>query len=214
MSADCVAAIRTAQVLVFDFDGTLVDSNDIKWRGFELAFADFPDQIAEIMTYCRGLNHTVRSEKFRHVYEHILRRPYTAEAASILHERYASATTAAVVTAPEIPGASSFLRRIAGRYTTVLLSSTPHEIILDILRRREMGAYFDHVQGAPIDKSAWLSRFRVAQPLTPGQIVFFGDTPEDLVSARVSQCTFVGVGKDLMPSNGHYAIRDYHDLHL
>ena len=48
----------SAKALVFDFDGTLVDSNAIKWKAFEACFDRFPDRREEILSYCRGNNHT------------------------------------------------------------------------------------------------------------------------------------------------------------
>ena len=211
-TARCLAAIRNARALVFDFDGTLVASNDIKWRGFEVAFAEFPEQLADIMAYCRAHNHTVRSEKFQHVYEQILCRPYTPEIARTLQERFAAATTEAIVNAPEIPGATSFLRGLVGRHTSALLSSTPHWILLDILDRRRMRGYFDLVQGAPVNKAAWLEALRTGHTLTEAQTVFFGDTAEDMAAARLAGCTFIAVGPGIEPADEHYAVSDFLDL--
>ncbi len=190
--------IRGARALVFDFDGTLVDSNRIKWRGFEEVFAGFPDRVDEIMAYCRGANHTIRGQKFRHVYERILGLPYTADLEADLQARYADATTQAIIDAREIPGAMAFLTDVADRYHTALLSSTPHPILLEIIERRGMQRYFRHVQGAPVDKAAWLCAFRRDHALASEQIVFFGDTKEDTIAAVVSGCAFIGVGEAVL----------------
>ena len=99
-----------ARVLVFDFDGTLVDSNSIKWRAFEACFSDFPDQLPEILAYCRSFNHTPRDVKFRHIYETILRRPYGPDVEQALLKRFGRETTEPIVEAAEIPGAEEFLR--------------------------------------------------------------------------------------------------------
>src|SRR5207237_10853845 len=123
------------KAFVFDFDGTLLDSNEIKWSGFEHVFSDFADKMPEISRYCRGNNHTIRGEKFRFVCEQILHIDYSAERARLLHDRYAAYTTAGVAAAPEIPGAAEFVRAIKGR-PKALLSSTPHAILLELLQRQ------------------------------------------------------------------------------
>ncbi len=187
------AVVRQAQALVFDFDGTLVDSNEIKWRGFEVVFAEFPEKIDEIMRYCRSANHTIRGEKFRHVYESILGRPYTLAEAGRCHERYEAATTSAIVGAPEIPGAGPFLHGLSRRITSAVLSSTPDELIRTILRERGWRELFAHVQGAPVDKAAWLRQFTAQQASEADRVVFFGDTQEDAEAGRLAGCTFVGV---------------------
>jgi phosphoglycolate phosphatase-like HAD superfamily hydrolase len=187
------ALLSRAHLLVFDFDGTLVDSNEIKRSGFEHVFDAFPSRRAEIMAYCRGSNHTIRREKFRHVYEAILRLPYTAELDRSLHERYAAVTTEAVINAPEIPGASAFLKQVSRRYRTAVLSSTPDAILKEILDARGWTGYFHLLQGAPIDKAAWLTGTCQSFRLSPQEVVFFGDTVEDLRAAKAAKCAFVGV---------------------
>jgi phosphoglycolate phosphatase-like HAD superfamily hydrolase len=154
------ALVAQARLLVFDFDGTLVDSNPIKRRAFAHCFAGFPDRLEEILAYCNSQHRTPRGEKFRHVYERILRLPYTAAVASVLHERFEAATTEQIIRAPEIPGAEAFLRRVAQRHVTALLSTTPHDVLLTIVARRGWQALFGRVQGAPVQKATWLRAVR------------------------------------------------------
>jgi phosphoglycolate phosphatase-like HAD superfamily hydrolase len=199
-------AVHAARILVFDFDGTLVDSNEVKWRGFEEVFADHPAHRDRISAYCRGSNHTIRGEKFRHVCENILGIAYTPEIERVLHERYAAITTRAVAEAPEIPGALEFLRRMKGR-PMALLSSTPTAILIDILGRRGWTSFFERVQGAPIDKRAWLTDLERELGCGAASIVFFGDTDEDAVAAAGAPCVFVRVG-----AAAEFSIRDFNEL--
>jgi phosphoglycolate phosphatase len=201
-----IAAIESAKALVFDFDGTLVDSNEIKWSGFEHVFSEYTEQLAQISAYCRSNNHTIRGEKFRFVCEQILHIAYTAERERSLHERYAAYTTEGVAHAPEIPGAELFIRQVSDR-PTALLSSTPHAILLEILRLKGWQAMFKTVQGAPIVKRDWLIQYQTVMDCTARDILFFGDTDEDEASAREAGCEFVRVG----PSSGA-AIGDFRVL--
>ena len=187
--------LRSARALVFDFDGTLVDSNPIKRQAFERCFADAGERREEILAYCLSHHHTPRGEKFRHVYERILGRPYTEEVAADLHERFEAATTRQIIDAPEIPGAGAFLQRVHGRYVTALLSSTPQETLLDILARRGWGGWFGAVQGAPVHKASWLKAFRRGRGLEGRDVVFFGDTQEDAAAADEAGCFFLRVGE-------------------
>jgi phosphoglycolate phosphatase-like HAD superfamily hydrolase len=203
VAADTLAdVLQRARVLVFDFDGTLVDSNDIKWRGFETVFRDFPDHLPRIRAYCRGANHTVRREKFRHVYEHIVGLPYSPDVDRRLHADFAKATTAAIVAAPEIPGARAFLRRVHGRALVAILSSTPHDVLLEVLDMRGWSGDCDVVRGAPVDKAAWISAFLVERQLESDQLMFFGDTPEDAAAGANAGCAFVHVGWTPSPLGG------------
>lgn len=206
-----LALVRAARALVFDFDGTLVDSNPIKWRAFEACFAEFGERRDEILDYCLGHHAVPRSDKFRHVYEHIVKLPYTAGTEASLHERFLALTTAQIAAAPEIPGAARFLAWARRRHLTALLSSTPHETLLDILGRRGWSELFAAVRGAPVAKGAWLSAWRERHGLGGPEVVVFGDTAEDAEAAAVAGCAFVAVGEDAA-GGGHRRITNFTEL--
>ncbi len=201
-----------AKVLVFDFDGTLVDSNMIKARAFERCFAAFPDRLPEILNYCLGHHHTPRDVKFRVVYEQILRIPYTAQVEQALLNRFEEQTTQPIVEAPEIPGAGQFLEWASARFPTGVLSSTPDPILRKILRRRGWERFFSWVQGAPVDKAAWLRRLFKQERLRGKELLFFGDTEEDYRAGTSAGCLFVAVGSNSGTREFPRWIRDFTDL--
>ena len=184
--------LKKSRMLVFDFDGTLVDSVPIKLQAFDRCFEKFTAERDRILAYCHGNNHTPRWEKFKYVYEEILRLPYTREIEQELHRCFERETTEQISQAPALPGASEFLDRVRPNYRTALLSSTPQDLLLEILEKRGWAGLFDEVQGAPVNKASWLKERRT-QGFTPEQVLFFGDTPEDAAAAREAGCGFISV---------------------
>jgi phosphoglycolate phosphatase-like HAD superfamily hydrolase len=193
---ELMQALQRARAVVFDFDGTLVDSNEIKWRAFEVCFAEFPERRTEILAYCRAHHHAPRWEKFRHVYEQVLGLRYTPEIEATLLRRFDEETTQQIIAASEIPGATRFLDMVGQRRTTAVLSGTPHDTLLLILGARGWRHYFTVIQGAPIDKTEWLKRFRSQYEPAGEDVVFFGDTQEDANAAKAAGCTFIAVGRE------------------
>lgn len=203
------AWLKKAKALVFDFDGTLVDSNPIKRRAFKTCFLDEAKHLKEILNYCNGYPHTPRWEKFRHVYRSILKRPYTAGVRKDLLKRFEEATTQPIIQAPEIPGASAFLAAVYPTHLTALLSATPHPILLKILSARGWRPFFQMVRGAPVDKSLWINKLCMKKNLKPSQILFFGDTPEDARAAHKAGCRFIGVHCRGLRNGSFPVIRDF-----
>ena len=205
--AELSEVLQRARALVFDFDGTLVNSNEIKWRAFERCFAEFPEHREQIGAYCRAHHHAPRWEKFRHVYERMLELPYTPVIEAALHARFDDATTEQIIQAPEIPGATQFLAASVRRYTTALLSNTPHDTLLQIVSRRGWQRFFSIIQGAPNNKTVWLKRFQAQQSLRDDEVVYFGDTQEDAEAAQQAGCIFVGVANEtLSTASGHFIV--------
>jgi len=201
--------LNKARALVFDFDGTLVDSNPIKLKAFDVCFSELKDEWPAIKAYCYTHHHTPRWEKFKHVYVNILKKSYTDDIAKDLHERYAHATTEAVVNAPETPGAVEFLKSIQGEYITALLSSTPQDVLMEILDKKKWTAFFRTIQGAPVNKASWLKKFASDHQLKEGETVFFGDSAEDAASARKAACLFVAVANEKLAGSSQFFIPDF-----
>ena len=210
-SSGPVDIVRRARALVFDFDGTLVDSAAIKRRAFDVCFEGC-DRREEILAYCHSHHHIPRGEKFRYVYETILKRPYAADLEALLHARFEAETTQQIIEANPIPGGEPFMRSVRRSHCTALLSSTPHAILLHILEQRRWRAYFDVVQGAPVDKAGWLRAFLEERRLNGEDVVFFGDTPEDAHAARSATCPFVAVANPALAQNVTFSITDFTEL--
>ena len=188
--------LHRARLIVFDFDGTLVDSNPIKQQAFAECFGMFPEQLNEIMTFCIGRHDLPRAEKFRAVYDKILRRPYTPEIAAVLHRRFDALTTQQIISAPSIEGAQEFLRLAGRRGPTALLSTTPHAVLDHIIEQRGWRSYFTMIQGAPIEKAAWLSALQEQQGVSGDAMIFFGDTAADADAAAAAHCPFIWIGRN------------------
>lgn len=198
--------------MVFDFDGTLVDSNKIKISAFASCFADYPQHLDVIMEYCSGHHHTPREVKFRHVFENILRKPFSADRKANLLKQYAQETTNKVIAAEEIEGATAFVKKIREQKRIALLSSTPHSVLLYILQERGLRDLFDMVQGAPVDKTNWLRALKGKENLENEEVLFFGDAREDYYSAQKADIPFVAIANRIREAEASF--RNFKEISL
>ena len=209
---ELLAAIARARLTVFDFDGTLVDSNPIKWRAFEDCFRDVGPRRDDVLAYCRSHDHVPRREKFRYIYTELLQQVLTPEIEARLAARFAAATTGPIIRAPEIPGASACLALARAHGPIALLSNTPQETLEDILRGRGWTSWFDAIQGAPVRKAEWLAAAGASRGIPMSALLYVGDTVEDAESAARAGCAFVAVGGGPVAERSAYAIPDFNSL--
>ena len=179
--------------IVFDFDGTLVDSNEIKTQAFgklyESEGAAIVEQVKEYHHKNEGLSRFV---KFRHWEENLLHRPYTEHRGQSLSEQYSRLVLDAVVQAPYISGAQEFLETYHKLTPLYVASGTPESELRFIVSRRQMSHYFQGVFGSPATKAEILNRII---PLTgkPTRILMVGDALADLEGAQIAGTQFLGI---------------------
>lgn len=183
-----------AKAIVFDFDGVILQSVDIKTRAFESLFAaEAPEAVARILDYHRAHNGISRYEKFRYAYREILRRPLEAEEEKALGERYNATVERAVMVCPFVPGAREFLEARHALTPFFVASGTPEEELRRIVERRGLSGFFRGVRGSPTKKDVILRSFAAELSCAPAELLMVGDATTDSDAARAVGAAFVGV---------------------
>ena len=181
--------------IVFDFDGTLIDSNRLKYDAY---FELFPseDHHARIIR-------DVLSESFEQtryvILEEILRRFGAGDHAHVkmevgkLAERYNDIVVAGAKTCPEKVGAEEALKKLAPMYRLYVNSTTPDAGLKEIIRFRKWDGYFRGVFGYPHKKPETLLRIMALEMLRSDEVLVVGDGESDRESAVGNGCPFVQV---------------------
>ena len=184
--------VERPRAVVLDFDGVVVDSVDVKTRGFESVFSgEDPALVALILDYHRAHNGISRYEKFRWAYREVLRRPLTPEAEAELGARYNRLVEDAVVAAAWLPGARDF---IASRPAPLYVASgTPETELRRIVSRRGLDGAFDGVYGAPTLKAPILEKIASSLGAPASALAMIGDAMTDHDAARDAGARFIGI---------------------
>lgn len=187
---------------VFDFDGTLVDSNQIKRTAFYAVVEDVPQGRAvldRILTSGEvGDRYDVfqrLSEHFEAVPEHWGSRTRVQWRAALTH-RYSALCEGLISQCPELKGATAALVALSSVGLSVLVnSSTPRIALLRILRRRGLMNILDAAYGGPRSKVDNLRHIMARIDLSPDEVVVVGDGEDDRLSAVEVGCAFLPVGR-------------------
>ncbi len=182
------------RVIVFDFDGTLVDSNRIKAEAY---FRLFPADDRHARIIQEVLAEIFEQSRYA-IFEQILRRLEITEKelrdnVNTLAERYDAIVVAGTKTCPEKAGAEAALKKLAPAYALYVSSTTPEVSLKEIIRFRGWDGYFRSVFGYPHRKAETLRYVMSLENVKRQQVLVVGDGESDRASAMENGCTFVQV---------------------
>ncbi|MBI2548602.1 HAD-IA family hydrolase [Candidatus Woesearchaeota archaeon] len=171
--------------ILFDFDGTLVDSENVGITIYnELARKYHTKKISDV--------EKLRGMTLREVI-HELQIPFF-EIPLIVHD-FKKRFYNSVENVKLIPGMKPVLMKLHLTYPLVILSSNKASSILVFLERVGLASIFLSVQGdcSVLGKHRSLKHFIARQKLRPDEVVYIGDEQRDIIAARKAQIPIISV---------------------
>jgi len=187
--------------VVFDFDGVLVESVDVKTRAFAALYSGYGSGVvAKVVAYHLEHGGISRFVKFRHFHREFLGQPLSAAEEAKLGAQFSELVEDAVVGARWIRGAREFLETWHGRLPLFVASGTPDEELKRIVGRRGMTRYFAGVRGSPATKGEIISGFVAGHGLDRTRVLMVGDAGTDLQGALAAGVGFLGISTAPAPA--------------
>ena len=208
--------------IVFDFDGTLVDSNEIKRAAF-FEIARPWDPSGEIVaTVFERWPAADRYEKTRRIAEELINRKLLPAGSTLenwaarLADDYTARCEAAITRCDEMPGATAALEKLSEVGLLLFVNSaTPVVPLRRLTELRNWGQYFQAAYGAEATKAENLMSIATAYRIDRTEIVHVGDQLDDQRGAAQFGCHFVAMtaGRaDSAVRNSPLCIEDLRDL--
>lgn len=179
------------RAVIFDFDGVILESADIKTEAFVDLFAAYPEHQGAIRGFHLDNIGISRFVKFEHIRRNILRLPYDEGVRAELGAEFTRLTKARILACPEVPGARALLAALKGRVLRIVASGTPEGELRDIVRERGMDGWFDEVWGTPRTKSEIIRDVLARHGISPERAVMVGDGMSDYKAARETGTLFL-----------------------
>ena len=187
----------TLKVIVFDFDGTLIDSNRLKYDAYFKLFGDSEGVDQTIRAVLAEMYENSRFE----ILEEIIKRGGDRKESEVkrkvdeLANRYNDIVLAGAKACAEIPGAELTLISLAQKYRLYVSSTTPEVSLKEIVDFRGWRGYFVDVFGYPRQKGTTLKQIIDQENATGRQVLVVGDGESDRNSALENDCLFLHVGE-------------------
>jgi len=168
------------KVLIFDFDGVIAESVDVKTQAFRQLFQDnYPSKTKQIVDFHLANGGMSRFDKFRHIYKNILKEELSENLFKALCDRFNRLVVDDVIACPGVKGVNDFLEKYSPKMPMYIVSATPDAEIKEIVAKRSLSKYFLEVFGSPTKKADIIKAILLKHSLTPKEAIFIGDSSND-----------------------------------
>ena len=182
------------KTIIFDFDGVLVDSVDLKGKAFSQLYAGYGEDISrQVFAYHLKHGGVSRKEKILYYHQAYLNESLSDKALQQWCQRFSDIVVELVIAANWVPGAWSFIQQYSHNYQCHIASATPQDELVFILRQRKMEHFFDLIKGAPTSKVDNVSNIIEFSGHNLNECVMIGDAITDWEAATINDISFIGI---------------------
>jgi len=189
-----------SRCIVFDFDGTLAQSDHIKRETFFEVLDDYVGSDKLLSERLDANPIATRYEVFTHMEARLREDGHKLESGISRSwvDEYTRRCEERIIACNEVKGAGSALKTLQTLgWTLFINSATPRDALNPILMGRGIDCHFSGVYGAPTDKASNLRDILEKTGLSPEQTVLVGNGESDREAAVEVGVRFVAIGKDV-----------------
>ncbi len=180
-----------ASAIVFDLDGVILESGDIKTQAFLDLFAEYPQFRGDILTYHLANLGISRYDKFEWIYRELLKRELTPTERTRLGEAFSALVLQKILSCPFVPGAHEALEQLHSSKLLFVASGTPQNELDFILEQRGIAPFLVGAWGTPRKKPDIVTNILEKYSLEPSSVLFVGDGSSDYEAAQATHVHFL-----------------------
>ncbi|MBU1179232.1 HAD-IA family hydrolase [Patescibacteria group bacterium] len=185
------------KVWVFDFDGTLVDSNDIKYNAF---FKLFPENKKTKKVIKKVLSEIGKKSRFEILRQIFLELKNPANKINGLVREYAEKYNQMVqkeILLAYDAKTTEIIKNLSDSCVLYINSATPEESLLQTVKNLGIARFFRGIYGQPGTKKENLKKIISQEKVKSKEVVVVGDGEDDHDSAKSLGCLFIKVTEPL-----------------
>lgn len=202
------------KAIIFDFDGVILESADIKTEAFRELFSAYSSDTKDIVDYHIANGGLSRYVKFRYIFKNMLKQDLSEKDEKALGIRFSQIALQKVLKAPFVKGAKDFLEMNKSKYKYFIASGTPEGELLDIVLEKNLTNYFTEIHGSPSKKPDIIRAIMKKYNYLKNEVVYIGDADSDRVAAKEAEVTFIERNSKLISNSDcdTLVIKDLSDL--
>ena len=182
------------KIILWDFDGVIVDSSKIRIKGFKETLKDFPSsQVEELIKYHKANGGLSRYVKYRYFFDKIRGEEISEEKVQQLSAAF-SAIMKKDLTDKRflIPEVLNFIQKNHKSFIMHIVSGSDETELKYLCRQLEIEHLFKSINGSPVPKIELVKTIISSYNYVRDDVCLIGDSINDYEAARESGIDFFG----------------------
>jgi phosphoglycolate phosphatase-like HAD superfamily hydrolase len=190
------------KVILWDFDGVLMNSNAVRDLGFMKVLEDYPQhQVEALIIFHKQNGGLSRYVKFRHFFEQIRGESITEDAVQNLAKRFSGIMRELLFDkALLIDDSINFVRENDTKFRMHIVSGSDSTELNALCEFLGIHSHFISIHGSPAPKNQLVEQLLLNYKYPVCDCVLIGDSVNDLEAAAVNDISFFGYNNALLGS--------------
>ena len=183
--------IGNYSAVIWDFDGVIKDSVEVKTQAYEALFLPYGDNHSNSVREHHEANGGM--SRFEKIPLYLKNSGLKVTDAKIVDfcNRFSEIVMQGVIDSPYVPGVKEYLEKACSDQLFFLATATPQKEIEVILDSLGLTHCFKKVFGAPVQKADAISRVLSFYDLNAEEVLMVGDASSDMVAAEENSVSFL-----------------------
>jgi phosphoglycolate phosphatase-like HAD superfamily hydrolase len=182
------------KVILWDFDGVLMDSMPVRDRGFEIVLSSYPQhEVEQLLIYHRQNGGLSRYVKFKYFFEQIRKEPITSAQVDNLASEFSEVMRRELVNSELLIDESvEYVKQNHKKFKMHVVSGSDQTELRYLCEVLGLKNYFESINGSPTPKKELVNLILNSYKYTPKEIVLIGDSMNDYDAASMHEIDFYG----------------------
>jgi phosphoglycolate phosphatase-like HAD superfamily hydrolase len=190
------------KVIFWDFDGVILNSNEVRDKGFETVLRDFPkDEVDQLLSFHRKNGGLSRYLKFRYFFEEIKGEEISEEEINDWAAKFSVIMLNSLKNKSLlIRETNNFIQKNYRNYQTHIVSGSDQTELRELCKSLEIDHFFKSIHGSPTPKNDLVKMLIDKHNYNPTNGILIGDSINDFEAAKVNDLHFQAFGNKELES--------------
>ncbi|MGM5483423.1 MAG: HAD family hydrolase, partial [Nanobdellota archaeon] len=184
--------------ILFDFDGVILDSMNVRDIGFKEIFKQYPkEKIDKLIKFHRTNGGLSRFVKIKYFYENILKKDITKEKINELANEFSKIMRLELIKQKYlIKETINFIKNNHKKYNLHIVSGSEHNELNYLCENLNISKYFLSINGSPTSKDILIKNIIINKNYKKNETILIGDSINDYNAAKENNINFYGFNNE------------------